>query len=84
MRRAAGERRRYQREVERQLARIRERAHELELLELRGVGGRALAEPTTELERARRRLAALVARAPMSPGRRRRPIPMTTSEGGVA
>jgi hypothetical protein len=56
-----GDRRRYQREVERLLEQIRERVRELQLLKVRGARGPALQEPRQELTRARRELAAIVA-----------------------
>ena len=55
------DRRRYQREVERLLEQIRERARELQLLKVRGARAAALREHKRDLSRTRKELAALVA-----------------------
>jgi hypothetical protein len=53
-------RRSYQQRVESQLAQIRERVRELQLLRTYGLRGPALAEHKRELEQARQQLANLV------------------------
>jgi len=52
-----------QREIERLLRQIRERVDELELLRVRGVRGRPLAEREQQLTRVREQLAAIVVHA---------------------
>ncbi|MGZ4335670.1 MAG: hypothetical protein ACXVRJ_15535 [Gaiellaceae bacterium] len=58
--RARGDRRGYQREVERQLEQIRRQVVDLRQLKVAGVRGAAFSERKERLEQTRRRLASLI------------------------